>query len=148
MNFRKHFFFLSSAVALFVSGCFTSESTQLPPPPQNSPKPAAQQPRGSGCRGDWCPAKASFYGAGDGFAGQKTASGEEFDPAQLTAAHRTLPFGSRVTLRNPGNGKEIVVRINDRGPQSNARDIDLSARAAKELGILKDGVADLEMKIQ
>ena len=72
--------------------------------------------------------KASFYGAE--LKGRKTASGERFDPNALTAAHPTLPLGSSVTVINPGNGKEVEVEVNDRGPGADDRGIDLSRRAA------------------
>ena len=80
---------------------------------------------------------ASYYGAR--FAGKPTASGERFDPQQLTAAHRTLPFGSLVRVTNPGNGQSVVVRINDRGPFHGNRAIDLSRRAAEQIGIVRAG---------
>jgi len=68
----------------------------------------------------------------------KTASGEPFDPRQLTAAHRTLPFGTRVRVTN-ASGKSVVVRINDRGPFHGGRVIDLSQAAAAELGLVRAG---------
>src|SRR5688500_2730559 len=75
---------------------------------------------------------ASFYGAS--FEGRRTASGERFDPDELTAAHPTLPFGTRVRVTNLGNDKTVVVRINDRGPYRRGRIIDVSYRAARKLG--------------
>ena len=83
--------------------------------------------------------KASWYGPG--FHGKRTASGERFDMNELTAAHRTLPFGTRVLVRNPQNGREVVVRINDRGPQARDRIIDLSRAAAGAIDLLQAGVA-------
>lgn len=80
---------------------------------------------------------ASWYGPG--FHGRKTASGERFNQNALTAASRTLPFGTRVKVRNPKNGKTCTVTINDRGPFVKGRGIDLSRAAAKSLGI--DGIA-------
>ena len=79
---------------------------------------------------------ASWYGRG--FAGHRTASGERFDPADYTAAHRTLPFGSRVRVTNAA-GHSVVVRINDRGPYSGHRVIDLSQAAAAEIGLVGAG---------
>ncbi|QTD45957.1 septal ring lytic transglycosylase RlpA family protein [Ottowia testudinis] len=75
---------------------------------------------------------ASWYGPG--FHGRRTANGEKFDMHELTAAHKTLPFGTRVLVHNPRTGKEVVVRINDRGPFIKGRVIDLSKAAAKALG--------------
>jgi rare lipoprotein A len=71
----------------------------------------------------------------------KTASGERMDPAKLTAAHPRLRFGTKVEVVNPRNGKSVVVRINDRGPFIKGRIIDVSKAAAKELGMIRSGVA-------
>lgn len=76
---------------------------------------------------------ASWYGPG--FHGRKTASGERFDQNDMTAAHRTLPFGTRVKVVDEKTGRSIIVRINDRGPFSHGRVIDLSKQAAQELGM-------------
>ena len=69
----------------------------------------------------------------------KTASGERMNPAAMTAAHRTLPFGSKVVVTNQRNGKQVVVRINDRGPFIKGRVIDLSRAAAARLGFVSQG---------
>ncbi|MFY0989506.1 septal ring lytic transglycosylase RlpA family protein [Halomonas sp. C05BenzN] len=82
---------------------------------------------------------ASFYS--DNFQGATTASGEPFDQQALTAAHPTLPFGTKVLVTRPDTGKEVEVLINDRGPFVPGRIIDLSKRAARELGMLNRGVA-------
>ncbi len=78
---------------------------------------------------------ASVYGNGDGHAGSKTANGERMNPGALTAAHRTLPFGTRVNVVNKRNGKSVVVRISDRGPFVRGRIIDLTPAAARALGM-------------
>jgi rare lipoprotein A len=80
---------------------------------------------------------ASWYGPG--FHGRTTANGEKFDMYELTAAHKTLPFGTRVVVHNPRTGKEVVVRINDRGPYAKGRVIDLSKAAANALGFKARG---------
>src|SRR5215218_2832809 len=77
--------------------------------------------------------KASWYGPG--FHGRKTASGEAFNSGDLTAAHRTLPFGSRVRVVNKTTGRSVVVRINDRGPYAHGRIIDLSRASAQAIGL-------------
>ena len=69
----------------------------------------------------------------------KTASGERMNPAAMTAAHRTLPFGTRVRVTNQRNGKSVTVRINDRGPFVRGRVIDLSRAAAHQLGFVRSG---------
>lgn len=86
---------------------------------------------------------ASWYG--ERFHGRRTASGEPFDMSDLTAAHKTLPFGTRVRVRNVNNGREVVVRINDRGPFSAKRVIDLSHAAASALGMLRSGVVNVQV---
>jgi rare lipoprotein A len=83
--------------------------------------------------------KASWYG--HKFHGRRTSSGERFDMNDLTAAHETLPFGTRVRVRNVTNGREVVVRINDRAPRMRDRIIDLSKAAAAALGFLQAGEA-------
>lgn len=87
---------------------------------------------------------ASYYSYEMG--GRKTANGEMFNPAELTAAHRTLPFGTRVKVTNLKNGKYVVVRINDRGPYIPGRAIDLSYAAAEEIDMVKSGIAEVEIK--
>ena len=86
---------------------------------------------------------ASWYGPG--FHGRRTANGERFDQTELTAAHPTLAFGTRVCVRSAVNGKTVVVRINDRGPYTKSRVIDLSKAAAEELGMMGLGVKRVEL---
>lgn len=86
---------------------------------------------------------ASFYGAE--LHGRRTASGERFDMNALTAAHRTLPFGTRVVVTNPANGRSVTVRINDRGPFHGGRVIDLSKAAASEIGLVARGHGRVEL---
>lgn len=88
---------------------------------------------------------ASYYGAE--LAGNRTASGERFNPSALTAAHRTLPLGTKVRVTNQANGKSVVVRINDRGPFAKARIIDLSHGAAKEISMVRAGTARVTIEL-
>jgi rare lipoprotein A len=88
--------------------------------------------------------KASYYGARHH--GNKTASGERFDQHALTAAHRSLPFGSRVRVTNLRNDKSVVVRINDRGPYAKGRIIDLSHQAAERIDMLRAGVVPVRVE--
>jgi rare lipoprotein A len=69
----------------------------------------------------------------------KTANGERMNPSAMTAAHRTLPFGTKIKVTNQRNGKEVVVRINDRGPFAKGRVLDLSKAAAQKLGFIRSG---------
>ena len=87
---------------------------------------------------------ASYYA--DKYQGRPTASGERFNMNDLTAAHKTLPFGTRVRVTNLENGKSVVVRINDRGPFVKGRVIDLSLAAAKKLDMVKAGVAPVKLR--
>jgi rare lipoprotein A len=88
---------------------------------------------------------ASWYGPG--FHGKQSASGESFNQNALTAAHRTLPFGTNVLVTNLHNGRSVIVRINDRGPFIRGRVIDLSAAAARVIGILNSGVAPVHVQV-
>lgn len=87
--------------------------------------------------------KATFYSRKA--TGARTANGERLHHDSLTCAHRTYPFGTMLRVKNPANGKEVVVRVTDRGPFIKGRIIDLSWRAAKELGIIAQGVAMVEI---
>ncbi|MEM9161560.1 MAG: septal ring lytic transglycosylase RlpA family protein [Cyanobacteria bacterium P01_F01_bin.4] len=88
---------------------------------------------------------ASWYGPG--FHGRQSASGERFNQNAFTAAHRTLPFGTRVRVTNVSNGRQVVVRINDRGPYSGGRVIDLSAGAARQIGLVNAGVGRVQIEV-
>ena len=89
--------------------------------------------------------KASWYGAKH--QGRPTASGESFDQHALTAAHRTLRFGTMVRVTNRANGRSVVVRINDRGPHGRGLVIDVSSAAAKRLDMIEAGVVPCELEI-
>jgi rare lipoprotein A len=80
---------------------------------------------------------ASWYGPG--FHGRKTASGERFNSNDMTAAHRSLPFGTRLRVVNESNGRSVVVRVNDRGPFAHRRIIDLAKGPAQSLGLTSSG---------
>ena len=88
--------------------------------------------------------KASWYGPG--FHGKKTSSGERFDMNTLSAAHRTLPIPSYARVTNLSNGKSVIVRINDRGPFHGNRVMDVSKAAAKELGFIHTGTANVKVE--
>ena len=117
------------AALAVLAGCATPPERVRPPPEAAVPwkAPGAEIARG----------KASWYGPG--FHGRRTASGERFDMNAFTAAHRTLPFGTLVRVRNVQNGMEVDVRINDRGPRVRDRIIDLSKAAAAAIELLEAG---------
>ena len=89
--------------------------------------------------------KACWYGPG--YEGRRTASGEVFNPGAFTAAHRKLPLNTIVRVTNLNNGREVKVRINDRGPFKGGRIIDLSEAAARELGMIREGVVPVRIEV-
>lgn len=91
-------------------------------------------------------AVASWYG--ERYRGRPTASGERFDPSDFTAAHPTLPFGTLVTVTNSADGRWVIVRINDRGPHDRRNGIDLSAAAARAIGVDRLGRAAVVLSEQ
>jgi len=121
------------ALAAFAAACASQRPTPLAPPP-----PAAEQPtfRQEGV--------ASWYGTVHH--GRTTANGETYDMNAATAAHRTLPFGKVVRVTNLENGRTTIVRINDRGPYVRGRIIDLSAQAARDLGMRQSGTARVRIE--
>ena len=87
-------------------------------------------------------ALASFYGEDS-----ETASGEKFNPNELTAAHPTLPFGTRLRVTNVANGRSVIVRVNDRGPFVRGRTVDVSSSAAERIGMIDQGVAKVKLDV-
>ena len=122
------------AVATPLFGCAPRQPPpaavyNIPPPP--CPPPFTQQGR------------ASYYG--EAHHGLTTASGEGFDKNGMTAAHRTLPLGSKIEVENLDNGRKVVVTVNDRGPYVRGRIVDLSQGAARRLGFTKQGVERVKL---
>jgi rare lipoprotein A len=89
--------------------------------------------------------ETSWYGPG--FAGRPMANGERFNPHSMVAAHKTLPFGTRLRLTNPRNGRKAVVVVKDRGPFIKGRSLDVSQGAATSLGFLAQGVTALQVEV-
>lgn len=106
---------------------------------------AAPAPAASGTATVLASGMASYYG--DAHAGNRTASGERFNPSDMTAAHRTLPFGTKLRVTDPSTGRSVIVRVNDRGPFHKSRILDLSEAAARELGIVRRGRALVEIAL-
>ena len=157
---KLHAAFITVLVGLAVTGCATTQrettpreaaippapppSRPTPPPRTESPRrtePAPKPPAGSATQ----EGKASWYG--NAHHGKKTASGETYDMNALTAAHRTLPLGTRVQVTNTENGRSVVVRINDRGPFRDSRIIDLSRAAAREIGVTGAGLFNVRLDV-
>lgn len=124
---RRQLAFLWAALLLFAHACVSTRPQPVVQPQQTD--------RGL----------ASWYG--QEFAGRTTANGEVFDPLLLTAAHRTLPFGTVLEVKNPKNGLVVMVRVNDRGPFVGDRIIDLSYAAAAKLDLVKTGVGEVEIRV-
>jgi rare lipoprotein A len=135
-------------VLLFALHCTSPRSSVAalpapPGPPGGHPEDPGEEPgkvyteRG----------QASWYGgAGDSFAGCVTASGEIYDPAALTCAHRTLPFGTVIEVENVANGKRTTLRVNDRGPFTRGRILDVSQRGAQDLGMIRAGTGSVRLR--
>ena len=89
--------------------------------------------------------QGSYYA--DKFAGKRTASGTPYRPGKLTAAHNTLPFGTKIKVTNAKTGRSVKVTVNDRGPHVKGRIVDLSKKAAKKIGLVDAGVAPVQLKV-
>jgi rare lipoprotein A (peptidoglycan hydrolase) len=109
---------------------------------QANPDPASDRKMGQVLEADY---QASWYGPG--FHGNLTANGEIFDQEALTAAHKDLPFGTQLRITNVANGQAVVVRVNDRGPYIEGREVDLSHGAAAAIGGTSMGVIPIQMEI-
>lgn len=116
---------IAIVVGAFLSSCATKTTTVM------KPKHSAK-------------GYASWYGPG--FHGRKTANGERYNQNKMTAAHKKLPFGTKVKVTNLNNNKSVIVRINDRGPYVRGRIIDVSKKAAKELAMLGSGTAPVRIE--
>ncbi|HLK35316.1 MAG TPA: septal ring lytic transglycosylase RlpA family protein [Polyangiaceae bacterium] len=120
--------------------------TEALPPAREPAREAVANSRSAPPRAEVQVGYATWYGAA--LAGHRTANGERFDPEQMTAAHRTLPFNTWVEVRRVETGQSVRVRITDRGPFGHPeRIIDLSRAAARELGIMKLGTARVEIRV-
>jgi rare lipoprotein A len=144
------------AFSLILSGCATSRPPSPTPQPESKAetKPEAKPESKPGARPEVKPepgsgggqtGEASWYG--EPHHGRTTASGETYDMNQLTAAHRTLPLGTKVLVTNLKNGRAVEVRINDRGPSIEGRIIDLSYAAARELGAVSGGTIPVRLRV-
>jgi len=127
-DFRNHLAWALMAITVIASGCSTQTIET------GGPRTTAVSSAAGGTL-----TRASWYGPG--FNGRLTSDGEVFNENALTAASRTLPIGSRVRVTNLNDGRSVIVRINDRGPYVHGRGIDLSERAAQEIGLDHTGVA-------
>ena len=128
-------YLILGACAQFQAGPFEAESAS----------PSVEAPPAATSTGWRQRGRVSHYG--NGFAGKATASGDIFDPERLTMAHRTLPFGTRVRVTNLANQQSVEVVVNDRGPFVAGRIADLSAAAARRIGMVADGVVNAVIEV-
>jgi rare lipoprotein A len=137
---KRLFLTLPLLFLVLLTGCTT---VQTPAPEVKVVAPAPQPPRG-----EWDDftelGKATYYS--DKHANQKTASGQPYKPEQKTAAHKQLPFGSKVKVTNLKSGKSVIVTVNDRGPFAKGRIIDLSKSAFNTIGSTNMGVMDVKIE--
>lgn len=134
-KFRTAMVTAAFCATLAMLACHHHHETEAPVPKQPKQEPEAQVFVGL----------ASYYGFEMG--ANQTASGEKFDPSALTAAHRTLPFGTRVMVTNLENNRSVILTITDRGPERKDRLIDVSFGAAKELDMLSVGVVKVRVEV-
>lgn len=121
----------------------TALATLLAFMPAQAQTPAA--PDTTAATAETSEGKIAWYG--QKFAGRKTASGQRFNPNAMTMAHKTLPFGTRVKVTNLANNRSVVLRVNDRGPTTPDRVGDVSAGAARKLGMLRSGVVNARLEV-
>lgn len=136
---------LGLVVFLFVCGLGLASSA-FAKPPSESPRREQKKPKARGNNmAKRALMRASWYG--HDFHGRRAANGRSFNANGFTAAHRSLRLGTKLEVTNPRNGKTVVVEVTDRGPYIHGRDLDLSFAAARELGIIRAGVARLEVTV-
>ncbi len=137
MNRRSRHIAILLCAGAILAGCVSS-------PRFTSSRPSAAPAGGEGTS-SLEEGMASYYA--DEFNGRQTSNGEKYDMNQFTAAHRTLPFNTRVRVTNTLSGKAVVVRINDRGPFKGDRIIDLSLAAAKAIELIGTGTAPVRLEV-
>jgi rare lipoprotein A len=134
--------FAPVAAGLLVSACAQSALVQ------NTDLTQADQAHPSVVRAKAVSTGSASYGLASYYSYPgRTANGERYDPKQLTAAHRTLPFGTKLQVTNLNSGRSVVVRINDRGPFIRGRVVDVSYAAARELNLLHSGTAKVKVEV-
>jgi rare lipoprotein A len=146
---------LSVAAALLSFVSVAQAQTAASAPAAAKPAMAAPAPAPAPAAATAAPAAAATADVSEGkvahygrkFNGRKTASGERFNAAAMTMAHKTLPFGTKVKVTNLANGKSVVVRVNDRGPSTPDRVGDLTTAAAKKIRMTKAGVANAKLEV-
>ena len=139
---RYYLYFIFLGIGLLLSSCGSISRTQNDNP---NPPPSITLPDKNTIGKKIEEGRASWYGPN--FHGKLTANGERYDMRKLTAAHRTLPFNTILKVKNLDNGKEVMVRVNDRGPFAKNRIIDLSRRAATKIDMISSGTARVALML-
>ena len=142
-NYRAKYRFYAFLAVISITACSTSTRNL----PENASHALQELPWKDGDEtvSQQSPKIASWYGRR--FHRRRTASGERFNMYAMTAAHRTLPLGSKISVRNLHSGRSVIVRVNDRGPYKDNRALDVSYAAGRALGILKSGLAPVEITL-
>ena len=137
----------SAAALMLIAAPLTHAQPASAPAPMAMPAPAAAAPAAAAkaTTADGAEGKVAHYGRK--FNGRKTASGERFNAGAMTMAHKTLPFGTMVKVTNIKNNKSVVVRVNDRGPSQPDRMGDLTTAAARKIGMIKSGTAQVRFDV-
>lgn len=141
----KTFRIAISSLGLLAATLANAQQAAAPAAEPAKPAAAAAPAASPAPAGDATSGTAAWYGRK--FAGRKTASGQRFNPHAMTAAHPTLAFGTRVKVTNTKNKRSVVVTINDRGPTSPGRIIDVTQAAAKKLGFIRAGLTDVTLEV-
>ena len=136
---------LSLAASLLAGSALAQSAASAPAAKPAEMLTPAAEPKAATATGDTLSGKAAWYGRK--FNGRKTASGQRFNASAMTAAHPALAFGSRVKVTNTKNQRSVVVVINDRGPSTPGRIIDVSQAAATRLGFERAGTADVKLEV-
>jgi len=134
---------VTALFVVFLAGCAALGRGPVPAAPGS--RSSTTRVEGPPSEGDVLEGRASYVAAS--FAGRRTASGTTFDPEKLTAAHRTLPFGTRIRVTNLTNGRKATLTVVDRGPFRKNRILDVSPRAARELGFEASGLTRVRIRI-
>jgi rare lipoprotein A len=142
---RLHASLLVTAALAGRLGIASAQTSPSPEPPVVAPAAAPVAPAVVKATTSVESGKIAWYGKK--FAGRRTASGEVYNPDAMTMAHKTLPFGTRVKVTNLANKKSVTLRVNDRGPTQADRIGDVSLAAARQLGMVRSGVADAELEV-
>lgn len=136
---------LSLAASLLAGSALAQTAASAPAAKPAEMLTPTAEPKAAAATGDALSGKAAWYGRK--FNGRKTASGQRFNALAMTAAHPTLAFGSRVKVTNTKNQRSVVVVVNDRGPSTPGRIIDVSQAAATRLGFVRAGTADVKLEV-